>query len=115
MSEGGIGSIVSKAQEFVTALASAPQPEETRFVRNARPFAIYLGMVALTAMGILAVYLKDIGSSLAVVAAIGGVLQQFGAQRSADARAKIAAATEDKKTITGAATADKQIAAGGQP
>lgn len=100
-----IGQVVSKAQEFVTALASAPTPEDTRFVRNARPFAIYVGIVALAAMGVLAVYFKDGITTTAIVAAIAAVLQQFGAQRSRDNQAKITAATEDKKTITAAATA----------
>lgn len=100
----GIGQLVSKTQEFVTALASAPQPEDTPFVRNARPFAIYVGILALTGMGILAVIHKDAMTAGAVVVGIGAVLQQFGAQRSRDNQAKIAAATEDKKTITTAAT-----------
>lgn len=101
----GIGQIVPKVQEFVTALASAPSPEDTPFVRNARPFAIYVGIMALGAMGVLAVWLKDAVTTVAVCGAISLIVQQFGAQRSRDKQASIAAATEDKKTITSAATA----------
>ena len=98
-----VGDIVSKAQSFVTALASAPQPEDTPFVRNARPFAIYIGITALSAMGIAAVYYKDSVTTVAVCGAISLIVQQFGAQRSNDKQAAIKAATEDKKTITTAA------------
>jgi hypothetical protein len=107
----GIGQIVPKIQEFVAALANSPQADETWFVRNARPFAIYIGIIALAAMGVLAVWLKDDVTTVAVTAGVGAILQQFGAQRSRDNQAKIAAATEDKKTITAAASTDKQTAA----
>ena len=98
----GVGDMVSKVQEIVSAIASAPQPEETRFVRNARPFAIYVGIIALSVIGALAVWLKDAITTVAVVGAIAAVLQQFGSQRSKDNQAKISAAVEDKKTIVGA-------------
>ena len=82
----GIGQIVPKVQEFVTALASAPQPNESRFIRNARPFTIYLGSITLFVMGTISVCLKDTVTTIAVVAGVGAVLQQFGAQRSREHR-----------------------------
>lgn len=103
-----IGQIVPKVQEFVTALASAPQPTDSRFIRYARPFAIYVGILALSVMGVLAVWLKDTVTTIAVAAGIGAVMQQFGAQRSRDKQAGIAADTENKKTITAAASGAQQ-------
>jgi len=104
----GIGQIVPKVQEFVTALAATPQPNDPWFIRYARSFAIYIGILALAVMGVLSVYLKSDITSGAVCAALSVILQQFGAQRSADNQAQILADTENKKTITAAATADKQ-------
>jgi hypothetical protein len=107
----GVGQIIPKMQEFVAALASAPTPDDTPFVRNARPFAIYAGIITLLIMGLLSTYFKNEAIALAVIAALSVILQQFGAQRSRDNQARISAATEDKKTITAAASTDKQTAA----
>lgn len=103
MSGIGLNDVAAKVQGFVTAFASAPSPEDTPFVRNSRPFAIYMGIIALAAMGVMTVYYKDPVTTVAVAGAISLIVQQFGAQRSKDNQAKIAAATEDKKTVTAAA------------
>ena len=101
----------NKAQGIVDALATASVGPDTWFIRDARPFAIYVGILALTAIGILAVTHKDVVTAGIVVATIGTVLQQFGAQRSRDKQADMTATVENTKTITAAATTDKQTAA----
>jgi hypothetical protein len=98
----------SKAQSIVDAFASTPIGPDTWFVRDARPFAIYIGILALSAIGVLAVMHKDPVTAGIVVATIGAVLQQFGAQRSRDKQADVTATVENTRTITAAATADRQ-------
>ena len=103
--------ITSKAQSIADAFAAVPITCDTPFVRNSRPFAIYLGSVTLFATGTFAVWKGDAVTAAAVVATVGIVMREFARFRSQDKQADVTADIENKKTITSAATTDKQTAA----
>lgn len=106
-----IGEMASRAQDFVTAMAGAPQPDETPFVRNSRPFVIIVAILALAGMGVIVAWFHDTASIMAVSAILGAVIRELARFRSQDKQTAANADVENRKTVTAAATADKQTAA----
>jgi hypothetical protein len=111
----GIGDLVSKAQAFAAAVASAPSATDTPFVKNARPFVLWAGMPGLISIGLLATYMKLDALAGSAVVTIGAVMRELARFRSQDNQAATTAATENTKTITAASSTDQRTAAGAAP
>lgn len=94
-----IGDAVKSLTNTVTSLATT-LPADTPFMRNARPFAIYLGVAGLCAIGLLATWLRDGITAGAVVLALGAVVREFGRFRSMDRQADISAAAQTPNATT---------------
>ena len=91
--------LVAKAQEIMTSVLSAPDPTDTPFVKNARPWILWVGAPGLVAMGLYAISMRLDVLAGTIALAIAGLLRETVRYRSQDAQATTAAASEDKKMV----------------